>query len=85
MFMLGAKTTARIRAFTQPRRERGEQERDIAREKNKVKKTSLKKGNKRSKWVPVEECKSFIQFLNLVRVNGLRNSDGGPFQRTAPE
>ena len=49
MFMLGAKTTARIRAFTQPRRERGEQERDIAREKNKVKKTSLKKGNKRSK------------------------------------
>ena len=24
-------------------------------------------------------------FLNFVRVNGLRSSDGSPFQRTAPE
>ena len=36
-------------------------------------------------WVPVKEYKSFIPFLNLVRVNGLRNSDGSQFQSTAPE
>ena len=36
-------------------------------------------------WLPVDEFKSLIPFLNLVGVNGLRSSDGSPFQRTAPE
>ena len=36
-------------------------------------------------WVPVDEYKSLIPFLNLLTVNGLRSSNGSPFQRTAPE
>lgn len=38
-----------------------------------------------AEWVPVDQHKSLIPFLNLTEVKGLRSSDVSQFQRTAPE
>ena len=38
-----------------------------------------------AEWVPVDQHKSLILFLNLTKVKGLRSSDVSRFQRTAPE